>query len=130
MNSLNQPVKDNNENGLAAGEKPKSPRALLAAVIIMGVLLVVGFTVVISTIIYRVSNAGAIVAKQPPITPAANVTKRIETLIADGSQIRAMELNNTHLVVHIAPEASGRGEIIIYDLRKGIEQTRIILKTR
>ncbi len=129
MNSLNQPVKDNNEDG-AAGEKPKSPRALLAAVIIMGVILVVGFTVVISTIIYRVSNAGAIMAKQQPVTPATQITKRIETLIADGSQIRAMELNNTHLVVHIAPEASGRGEIIIYDIRKGIEQTRIILKTR
>ncbi len=109
MNSFNQPVRDNNEAAAQAGGKPpaggkpKSPRALLAAVIIMGVLLVVGFIVVISTIIYRVSNAGSIAAKQVAVAPAA----RIETLIADGGQIRAMELNNSHLVVH-RPQRRGR----------------------
>ncbi len=104
----------------------KPPRALLAAVIIMGVLLVVGFIVVIATVIFRVSQSG----EKNTASGAITAPLAVETLIPAGTQIRSLQLNGNNLVVHITPKSGEGGEIIVYDIKKGREHARFTLKPR
>ena len=95
-----------------AGEQVSSSRTyriLLVAVIVMGVVLVLGFVFVFSTIAYRLSKRGG--AAQ---TPAA--------LTLDGAP-RSFSLDGDRLAVLVAtPEGDA---IVIYDLRSGKETQRL-----
>ena len=95
-----------------AGEGASSSRTyriLLVAVIVMGVVLVLGFVFVSSTIAYRLSKRGG--AAQ---TAAA--------LTLDGAP-RSFSLDGDRLAVLVAtPEGDA---IVIYDLRSGKEAQRL-----
>ena len=108
-----------------AGEV-RPPRILLAAVIIMGVLLVVGFIVVIATVISRVSQSGE---KNTASNPSS-APRTVKTLIPANTQIRSLQVNGNNLVVHIAPETGKGGQIIIYDIKRAKEHARFILRQK
>lgn len=91
----------------------------------MGILLVVGFTVVFSTIIYRA-------VKIAPGESAAAAAQRgfgvIEAGRSAGAQIGRVILDGDRLAVELHDEAGG--EIVIFDLRRGGELGRIRFVTR
>jgi amino acid transporter len=107
-------------------EKVKPPRALLAAVIIMGVLLVVGLIVVIATVISRVSQSGG----KNTVSGTTSTPLAVETPIPANMQVRSMQINGNNLVVHIGPKTGGENQFIVYDIKRGKEHARFILKQK
>lgn len=86
----------------------------------MGVLLVVGFTVVFSTIVYRAVNPVA-VGHAPAGASAPGFA--IEVARAAPARLGAMSLEGDRLAVEFSgPDGS---EIVIFDLRRGRELGRI-----
>ncbi len=95
---------------------PRNVRLLKWAVIIMGILLVLGTVVVVVTIIYRASNL-----PQKPVGFAD-----IEAVIPAGATVRSVELNGDRMAVHV--EKDGLGQILIINVRKGRVDGRVVLK--
>jgi hypothetical protein len=92
----------------------------VATVIILGVLLVVGFLVMVGTIIYRMANP------KPPQMATGKVTAGpvLDLPMPAGARVRAMTLNEGKLAIHLDTGKRGE-EIVVIDVRKGRELSRI-----
>ncbi len=95
-------------------------RIMLVVVIVLGVLLVAGAGVVISTVIKRVSNPDAIITKQG----FGETTLHVPA----GAQLLGVENGDTRLVLHLK-DADGTFLILI-DPRKGEETGRIRVRSQ
>jgi hypothetical protein len=105
---------------------PPSHRGLKMAVIVMGVLLVIGIIVVFSTIIYRSVKLGS-GEEVAEIRPRGGFAP-IEALMAPGARLESVELNGDRLAA-TTRLANGEGsEIILFDIRRGHELGRVRLR--
>ena len=86
----------------------------------MGVLLIVGFMVLFSAIVYRT------VKPRPDALPEVPGFGEIEALIGKEADVGAVHLDGDRLAVQII--GPGGPEIILFDLRRGDELGRIRLK--
>ena len=96
-------------------------RALKIAVIVMGVLLVVGTVVLIGAIAARVSHKGS-----EPAMPRAFVPQPID--LPPGSRIEAMTAGPDRLVIDLLL-ADGTRQLLILDLATGQRLGTIPLRT-
>jgi hypothetical protein len=96
-------------------------RAVKIAVIVMGVLLVVGTVVLIVAIAARVSHKGS-----PPATPQAFVAQPID--LPAGSRIGAMTAGPDRLVIDLLL-ADGTRQLLILDLATGQRLGTIPVRT-
>jgi hypothetical protein len=116
------------EDAAADGEDlPPAPqyRGLKTAVVIMGIILVAGFILVFSTIIYRAVKLGD--------EPAGDARPKrgfdaLEASLAPDARVSHMALDGDRLAVTVS--APGGSEIILFDIRRGQELGRIRLITR
>ena len=108
---------------LQAAQMPQY-RGLKTAVIVMGVLLVVGFVVVFSTIIYRTVNLGDGVSGAASEGAAAGYERNV-TLPA-GARIEQVTADNDRLLVEVV-EAEGARLLVVLDARRGREIGRFRL---
>lgn len=100
-------------------------------VIIMGVLLIVGFMVVITTIAYRVVNSED--DPSTDIAPATDIAQSIpstqmpaDILLPQGAKIAGMEADGGRLFVHVIyPDGANREEILVFDMATGRTLTKI-----
>lgn len=94
----------------------------------MGVLLVIGFIVVFSTIIYRSVKLGSDeeVAQSLPRGAFAPV----EAAMAPGARLEAVELDGDRLAATTRLENGEGSEIILFDIRRGHELGRVRLQRR
>ncbi len=96
-------------------------RGLKITVYTMGVLLIVGFIVVFSTIIYRTVNVGNDPASTSSAPGPAQWT--IESALPDGARIIEMQQQGDRLAVRYA---AGDGEaIVVFDIKRGYQLGRI-----
>jgi hypothetical protein len=95
-------------------------RALKIAVIVMGVLLVVGTVVLIGAIAARVSHKGS-----EPAMPRAFVAQPID--LPPGSRIEAMTAGPDRLVIDLLL-ADGTRQLLILDLATGQQLGTIPLR--
>jgi Family of unknown function (DUF6476) len=86
-------------------------RALKIVVVVMGVMLVGGFTALIVTIAVRVSHRSA-----PPIAPSPFAGRAID--IPRGAHIEAMTAGTDRLVIDLAMPGGDR-QLLIIDLATG-----------
>ena len=100
---------------------PPTPRGLKAAVYTMGILLVVGFIVVFSTIVYRTVNSGN--EDQPKIRDTRNGYGTIESALPSGAVIQETLLDGDRMTVRFID--SGETGILIFDIKRGKELGRI-----
>jgi hypothetical protein len=99
---------------------PPAPRGLKATVVIMGVLLVVGFMALFSTIVYRAVKPG------PGARSEAPGFGETEAPIGKGERIGTMQLEGNRLAVELfGPDSR---QIVVFDLATGRELGRIRLK--
>ncbi len=119
-----QTLEDGNssEAELAGTEPVKNPRFLKGLVIVLGILLIGGFVIVFSTIIYRAVNL-------PESKSGYSGTTGFDVLdvpVPAGAAVTAMELDGARLAVHVR---SDKGEeILIVDSRQGRLLGRIRLQ--
>ncbi len=102
-------------------EGPPPAKGLKIAVYSMGILLVVGFIIVFSTIIYRTVNIGndpgaASVASGPP-------QWSIDATLPDGARIIEMQQQGDRLAVRYS--AGGIEAIMVFDIKRGYQLGRI-----
>ena len=106
-------------DGPAGGPlNPGQVRALKVAVVVMGVLILLGLATVFGRIIYLASRPGPQVKAAPQ---AARAEQRL--VLPPGAQVRQTSLSGDRLAVHYeAPDGSG---IIVFDLASGQVLNRI-----
>ena len=104
---------------------PDNTRLLKIIVVVLGILLVVGFIVVIATIIIRLGNLGsdteASITPPAPAALTAAPTNNILPLLK-GETIQDFTLADDRMVVHVKGPSSNR--MLIVDVKNGaITQT-------
>ncbi len=106
---------------------PRGQRILKFAVVIMGVMLVVGFMVVVGTIAYR---AVKLSQADPSITdaPAKHGFSRLEVDVEPDTLISQIELDGNRMAVHVTKNAAD--EILIIDIKRGTLLGRVRLNER
>lgn len=110
---------------------PKQVRYLWIAVIIMGILLIVGFFLVVGKIIHGANTPSRDRVKKPaPVhrlaVPSSSLVESINLPVASGSSIKSFTLNGGRLAVHLL-SPSGE-EIAIVDLSSGNVVSRVKIK--
>jgi hypothetical protein len=88
-------------------------------VIFLGILLIAGFVVVFSTIIYRTVK---LADDDGPAEKAAAVAET-DVAVSAGAQIQGMTLDGNRLAIHVGGE--GAEEIVIVDVRRGTVLSRV-----
>ena len=121
--NIQAPSQDNIEHDGLDGSPARKHKALLAVVIILGVLLIAGFVLVIATIVIRVSQSGTEGTGKGAGRPPSAV---IESAVPLGAKVQGMTLSNGQLAVHVLPR-KGPAEILVYDVKKRILLSHIRL---
>ncbi len=100
-------------------------RALQLAVYGMGVLLILGFLVIVGRIIYLIAKTPA--TPPNPATEAATAPIKSEAQLAlpAGANIRHLSVAGNRLAIHY--DAPGGSAIVIFDLSLGIVVSRIAI---
>lgn len=102
-------------------------RGLKTAVIVMGILLVVGFILVFSTIIYRTVNLGDDEGAPGVATTAKGYDRAIA--LPAGAQVQRVTPDSDRLLVEVV-QADGVRMLIVLDARRGREIGRFRLSTQ
>lgn len=112
---------------------PLSSYSILKFVVIfLGVLLVLGFVVVVGTIVYRLANSdppavaaiGSAAVAGPEI---AELLSEIELSLPSGSEITGHDLDGARLAIRL--QGAAGAEIWIVDLTSGQVVSRVRLKS-
>lgn len=105
-------------------EIPPAPRmaVLKGAVIVMGILLVAGFGLVVTTIVKRASNPQSAVTQVGP----GGRFGLSEINVDAGDHVRTLTMNEDRMAIHIAGEKGE--EIIIVNVKTGAELGRFRLR--
>lgn len=101
---------------------PRQVRVLKIAVIVMGVLLVGGFSFVMAAIVYQASNLGERKSSPlPEVAPAPQGDLRLP----QGASVTSMALDGDRLAIHLKTDAGS--EITVIDVVSGKVLSRIPL---
>jgi hypothetical protein len=106
-----------------AADIPPPPRGLKTAVVIMGVLLIVGFIIVFGTIIYRVVAPGD---EAGDAAAPRGVYGAVDVALPAGAAIVSTGVSGDRAVVRIRA-GDGTESLVVLDLRRGHELGRFRL---
>lgn len=109
---MSQPAAQQNTEPIAPG-----PRAMIAAVVALGVILALGVVVLIVAVFIRISGGGG--ASEAKAGPRLDTT----LTLPQGAEIQQVTLDGSRLVVHAAGPRGG--QIMVYDIRTGRPIARI-----
>lgn len=98
----------------------KDRPVLLASVIVMGVLLLIGFIVIFSTIVYRVVSS-----PDPVEVSVRGQFGAVDVPVAHGTALLGTSFIEDRL--SIVTSSDGIAEVIIIDTKRGIELGRVRL---
>jgi len=98
----------------------KDRPVLLATVIVMGVLLLIGFVVIFSTIVYRVVSS-----PDPVEVSVRGQFGSVDVSVATGTSLLGTTFIEDRL--SIVTSSEGIAEVIIIDTKRGIELGRVRL---
>jgi hypothetical protein len=110
---------------------PPSYSILNFIVIFLGILLVLGFAVVVGTIVYRLANSDEPAAAEisPAVIEGAEAARLLEAIslsLPEGSEIIGHDLDGGRLAIRF--RGAGRTEIWIVDLASGEVISRVTLE--
>ena len=93
----------------------RGTRILKIAVVLMGILLIVGFMVVVITIAYRAVKLGQDTSADPAAT--AHGFSRLDVEVEPDTLISQIELDGNRMAVHVSKDSAD--EILIIDIKRG-----------
>lgn len=125
---LNEP-----ETDLSAGQTftPKQLRILKASIIIMGVLLVLGFGLLLIGIYLQATKIGKPQTATSPSVPAAASAPQLNSrpaasiAIQPGAELHEAFADQGRLILHL--KRNGESEFAVIDLATGRETQRILI---
>lgn len=101
----------------------RTRRMLVTAIIVMAVVLVAGFTVVVTTLVKRASHPKASASL---VGPGGRFGVS-DINIAPGDRVRSLTMTDDRLAIHIAGEKGE--EIVIVNVKTGVELGRFRLQS-
>ena len=107
---------------------PRQLRILKGSVIIMGVLLVVGFGLLLVGIYLQAGKIGKAPASAPTTIAAGETRPALSIPIDAGTQLQEVFADQGRLILHL--KRQGQSEIAVIDLATGREVQRITLSPR
>jgi hypothetical protein len=110
---------------------PKQLRILKASVIIMGVMLVVGFGLLLVGIYLQATKIGKAPAARPPIAATADssvLSSVLPIAVAPGTEVAGAFTDQGRLILHL--KRSGESEFAVIDLATGRELQRIRIEPK
>jgi hypothetical protein len=107
---------------------PRQLRILKASVIIMGVLLVLGFGLLLVGIYLQAGKIGKAPASAPATITAGNARPALSVAIDPGTQLQEVFADQGRLILHLKHQ--GESEFAVIDLATGREVQRITLRPR
>jgi hypothetical protein len=107
---------------------PKQLRLLKASVIIMGVLLVVGFMLLLVGIYFQASKIGKAPASSSAPLARGGGLPSLSVPLEPGVELREAFADQGRLILHLRRE--GKSEFAVIDLASGRETQRIIVAPR
>jgi len=96
---------------------PRNVKLLKIVIVVLGVLLILGTTLLISAIVYRASK----LKSAPPVQGF-----KLESKLPEGSKIKSTTLNGDRMSVRV--QTADGEQIILFNIKKGTEMGRIDLK--
>jgi hypothetical protein len=105
---------------------PRQVRILKIAVIVMGILLVVGFGLVMAAIVYQASQLPDKTSQTPKHAAAVSPGPQTELAIPQGAKVTSLALDGDRLALHL--ESSAGPEVVVVDIGTGKVLSRIKLK--
>ncbi len=106
---------------------PRQLRILKASVIIMGVLLVLGFGLLVIGIGMQTSKIGKTPARSP-VVAAGETPPTLPIAVEPGTQLRETFADQGRLILHL--QRDGESEFAVIDLTTGRETQRLKLSPR
>lgn len=109
---------------------PKQLRILKASVIIMGVMLVVGFGLLLVGIYLQATKIGKAPAARPPVTATADSASpsALPLAVAPGTEVAGAFTDQGRLILHL--KRGAESEFAVIDLATGRELQRIRLEPK
>jgi hypothetical protein len=94
----------------------RGTRILKIAVVVMGIMLIVGFMVVVITIAYRAMKLGEATKTVDPV-PIVQGFSRLDVEVEPDTLISQIELDGNRMAVHVTKDSAD--EILIIDIKSG-----------
>jgi hypothetical protein len=101
-------------------------RVLKIAVIVMGILLVVGFGLVMVAIVYQASQLPDKESQAPARAAAVPLEAQTELAIPPGAKVTSLALDGDRLALHL--ESSAGPEVVVVEIGTGKVLSRIKLR--
>ncbi len=106
---------------------PRQAQILKIAVIVMGVMLIVGFLTLTGAMIYKASRLGKAEETSPVTPPSSAAAPLAATLdMGPGEHVQTIQLSGNRLVLHIQGPEGGRVLVLDMATRKKIWELRLV----
>ncbi|MEQ8747964.1 hypothetical protein [Pyruvatibacter sp.] len=107
----------------------RTQRVLLVTVIVLGILLIIGFAIVVATIASRIASSGdeAQVSAPVPASVAVTMTGDFEVPVPQGYQIRSVTGDERRLVIHLGNTNGLPERIMVVNTRDGRVVSSLVL---
>ena len=106
----------------------RGTRILKFAVVFMGILLIVGFMVVVITIAYKAVKLGQKTDPPAAVVSTQDGFPQLDLSVAPGTTIGRVELDGDRMAVHVT--GGPADEILIIDIKSGQLVGRVKLQER
>jgi hypothetical protein len=107
---------------------PRQLRILKTSVIVMGVLLVLGFGLLLVGIYFQASKIGKTPASRSATTAAGDPLANLSIAVEAGAELHEVFADQGRLILHL--KRQGGSEFAVIDLATGRELQRITLTPR
>lgn len=131
MGDQQDKVPDGAQSGAEAEEvdaaTARTQRVLLVTVIILGILLIIGFAIVVATIASRISSSGDAPQVVAPAAVAVTALGDFEVPVPAGYAVHAVTGDERRLVIHLRGAAGLPERIMVVNTRDGRVVSSILL---
>lgn len=104
----------------------RTQRVLLITVIVLGVLLIIGFAIVVATIASRISASGEEAETAPVPQVAVTPVGEFEVPVPAGYTIRSVTGDERRLVIHLVSDGQPE-RIMVVNTRSGLVIRNLVL---
>ena len=113
-----RPVGDAGETDEIDEATARTQRVLLITVIVLGILLIIGFAIVVATIASRISSAGEEAETAPEPVVAVTQAGDFEVPVPAGYRVNSVTGDERRLVIHLVRDGSPE-RIMVVNTRSG-----------
>jgi len=118
------------QDAAGATAPARGERVLLVVVIVLGILLIVGFAIVVATIASRIASSGEEAQTPPPAAAPVTASGDVAVPVPPGYRIHAVTGDGRRLILHLRGPQGQPERIMVVDARDGRVLRSLVLTPR